>query len=345
MGSGLVAELTNFQRLIVYSGRTRKKLSYSSKGHAEQMEAWAAFLDGRANHRCRTSRRGPARSSPSPPSTRSEKGAPSTCLERTDDDGRRDRIGHGKSGACGSCFSAGASTMAVRSVRSCSWPSISTGPGSLPSCAPWTEPARCSTSTQPHPPARRQASGPVRPSALPQGGLDPAALEDRHRALLSVRRRDHRASHGPPRRSRRRHRLRAELGLSVDANQRTRLAGHATPGRSPDCKLVCREALREHPSRFPQDRVAVVHNGVDTERFRPRDRALARARLRLRDNQGLVGMFASFKEQKNHAMYFRVARRILDRRQALASSASGTHPRTTAPFASTRHRSGDYLSS
>jgi predicted dehydrogenase len=50
VGSGLVAELTNFQRLVVYSGRKRKKLSYSSKGHAEQMGAWAAFLNGRADH-------------------------------------------------------------------------------------------------------------------------------------------------------------------------------------------------------------------------------------------------------------------------------------------------------
>lgn len=50
VGSGLVAELTNFQRLVLYSERTRKKRSYSSKGHAEQMEAWAAFLNGRADH-------------------------------------------------------------------------------------------------------------------------------------------------------------------------------------------------------------------------------------------------------------------------------------------------------
>ena len=50
MGSGLVAELTNFQKLVVYSGRMRKKVSYSSKGHSEQMEAWAAFLNGRADH-------------------------------------------------------------------------------------------------------------------------------------------------------------------------------------------------------------------------------------------------------------------------------------------------------
>lgn len=65
---------------------------------------------------------------------------------------------------------------------------------------------------------------------------------------------------------------------------------------------------------FPPGRVAVVHNGVDTERFRLRDRTLARARLGFPGDRPVVGMFASFKEQKNHAMYFRVARRILDRR-------------------------------
>jgi predicted dehydrogenase/threonine dehydrogenase-like Zn-dependent dehydrogenase len=44
--SGLVAELTNFQTLVVHTGRRRRKLSYSSKGHSEQMEAWLAFLNG-----------------------------------------------------------------------------------------------------------------------------------------------------------------------------------------------------------------------------------------------------------------------------------------------------------
>lgn len=46
--AGLVAELTNFQRLVVYTGRRRHKFSYSSKGHAEQMRAWVAFLNGKA---------------------------------------------------------------------------------------------------------------------------------------------------------------------------------------------------------------------------------------------------------------------------------------------------------
>jgi glycosyltransferase involved in cell wall biosynthesis len=67
---------------------------------------------------------------------------------------------------------------------------------------------------------------------------------------------------------------------------------------------------------FAPDRVAVVHNGVDTARFAPADKATARARLGLPANAPVVGMFGSFKPQKNHAMYFRAARRILDRQPA-----------------------------
>ena len=50
IASGLVAELTNFQRLVLYSNRKRRKLSYSSKGHGEEMGAWVAFLNGKAGH-------------------------------------------------------------------------------------------------------------------------------------------------------------------------------------------------------------------------------------------------------------------------------------------------------
>ena len=49
-GAGVVAEMTNFQRLVVHSGRKKKSFSYSSKGHAEEMAAWAQFLGGRAPH-------------------------------------------------------------------------------------------------------------------------------------------------------------------------------------------------------------------------------------------------------------------------------------------------------
>lgn len=64
---------------------------------------------------------------------------------------------------------------------------------------------------------------------------------------------------------------------------------------------------------FQADRVAVVHNGVDTERFTPGEPSLARDHLGIPADASVIGMFASFKEPKNHAMYFRVARRILDR--------------------------------
>ena len=48
--SGLVAELINFQRLLLYSNRKRRRFSYSSKGHAEEIEAWLAFLGGKTEH-------------------------------------------------------------------------------------------------------------------------------------------------------------------------------------------------------------------------------------------------------------------------------------------------------
>jgi glycosyltransferase involved in cell wall biosynthesis len=64
---------------------------------------------------------------------------------------------------------------------------------------------------------------------------------------------------------------------------------------------------------IPAESVFVVHNGVDLERFAPRDTALARAEVGLEPAVPVVGMFASFKTQKNHPMYFRMARQVLDR--------------------------------
>jgi len=48
--AGVVAEITNFQELVVHRGRKRKSISCSSKGHAEEMAAWAQFLRGQAGH-------------------------------------------------------------------------------------------------------------------------------------------------------------------------------------------------------------------------------------------------------------------------------------------------------
>ncbi|MGV3774896.1 MAG: bi-domain-containing oxidoreductase [Verrucomicrobiales bacterium] len=49
-GAGLVAELTNYQKLEIYSGRKRTETSHQGKGHAEQMSAWSEFLSARGPH-------------------------------------------------------------------------------------------------------------------------------------------------------------------------------------------------------------------------------------------------------------------------------------------------------
>ena len=49
-GAGLMAEITNFQKLVLHRGRKQTSFSYTSKGHAEQMAAWAAFLRAEAGH-------------------------------------------------------------------------------------------------------------------------------------------------------------------------------------------------------------------------------------------------------------------------------------------------------
>ncbi|MBM3847429.1 MAG: Gfo/Idh/MocA family oxidoreductase, partial [Verrucomicrobia bacterium] len=49
-GAGFVASLQNYQRLSIHKGRKEQKFTYTSKGHAEQMECWASFLRAEAPH-------------------------------------------------------------------------------------------------------------------------------------------------------------------------------------------------------------------------------------------------------------------------------------------------------
>lgn len=49
-GAGWVAELQNFQTLVIHRGRKAVRRSYAGKGHAEQMAAWSAYLRGEAEH-------------------------------------------------------------------------------------------------------------------------------------------------------------------------------------------------------------------------------------------------------------------------------------------------------
>jgi glycosyltransferase involved in cell wall biosynthesis len=55
----------------------------------------------------------------------------------------------------------------------------------------------------------------------------------------------------------------------------------------------------------------VIRNAVDTDRFVPRSRLEARRRLSLADDEPIVGMFASFKRQKNHPLLLAAAPSLL----------------------------------
>lgn len=60
-----------------------------------------------------------------------------------------------------------------------------------------------------------------------------------------------------------------------------------------------------------ENRVEVVHNGVDVDRFCPGDGSAVRAALNIAPDEKVVGMVASFKPQKNHPMFLRVVQQVL----------------------------------
>jgi glycosyltransferase involved in cell wall biosynthesis len=65
---------------------------------------------------------------------------------------------------------------------------------------------------------------------------------------------------------------------------------------------------------FPEDRVAVIHNGVDTERFQPRLRQdSALDALAIPRGAKIVGLVAVMRPEKNHAVFLRAARLVRDR--------------------------------
>lgn len=63
----------------------------------------------------------------------------------------------------------------------------------------------------------------------------------------------------------------------------------------------------------PESLYRVIHNGVDTNKFKPQDRAMARQPLGLTEDDVAIGVFASFKAQKNHPFLFEAILPILDR--------------------------------
>jgi glycosyltransferase involved in cell wall biosynthesis len=63
---------------------------------------------------------------------------------------------------------------------------------------------------------------------------------------------------------------------------------------------------------YRQDQYLVVHNGVDTTRFRPLEATPLRRSLGIEQEHQVIGVFASFKKQKNHELLFRAVAGIAD---------------------------------
>ncbi len=67
--------------------------------------------------------------------------------------------------------------------------------------------------------------------------------------------------------------------------------------------------------RFPSNKVAVIPNGVDTNRFRPNQEAKSRVRseLGLEPNTPLVGIVAALRPEKNHTLFLNAANKVLEK--------------------------------
>lgn len=65
----------------------------------------------------------------------------------------------------------------------------------------------------------------------------------------------------------------------------------------------------------PAERLFVVHNGLEADRFQPdRSREAARERLGIAPDAGVVTMVAVLRAGKNHKMFVRMAARVRDRK-------------------------------
>ncbi len=82
-----------------------------------------------------------------------------------------------------------------------------------------------------------------------------------------------------------------------------------------DCFIAVAEPHRRYlveEEHFPAEKVHVIPNGVDTERFRPdaEARRAVRHELQIDEQAPLIGIVAALRPEKNHILFVSAARRI-----------------------------------
>jgi len=85
------------------------------------------------------------------------------------------------------------------------------------------------------------------------------------------------------------------LAYRLTKSLQTKCVANSNAGASYNCELL----------GYPMEHYVVVHNGVNIRRFRPADGVATRARHSIDDEDFVIGIFGSFKAQKNHKLFFR----------------------------------------
>lgn len=80
--------------------------------------------------------------------------------------------------------------------------------------------------------------------------------------------------------------------------------------------------------KFPEQKVFVIPNGIDTERFRPSASARAewRQRWKIEESAPVVGIVAALRPEKNHLRFLRIARRVHEQLPAARFVIAGDGP-------------------
>jgi glycosyltransferase involved in cell wall biosynthesis len=89
---------------------------------------------------------------------------------------------------------------------------------------------------------------------------------------------------------------------------------------------------------LPAERIRVIRSAVDIERFRPVDATALRLSLRIDRDAPVVGMVATFKRQKNHGAFLRMARAVAERFPAARFVCVGAPLRDNLQGADAYHR-------